>query len=77
MAINVNLFRGKLVEKGMKCEDMACEIGVDPSTFSRKMAKQGDTFSIAQVQKMVSVLQLTESEANAIFLQQNSQKCEL
>lgn len=76
MAINVNLLRGKLVEKGVKCEDMACEIGVDPSTFSRKMAKQGDTFSIAQVQKMVSVLQLTESEANAIFLQQDSQKCE-
>ena len=76
MAINVNLLRGKLVERGIKCEEMACEIGVDPSTFSRKMAKRGDTFSIAQVQKMVSVLQLTEAEANAIFLQRNSQKCE-
>lgn len=77
MAINVNLLRGKLVEKGVKCDEMASEIGVDPSTFSRKMAKQGDTFSIAQVQKMVLVLQLTEAEANAIFLQQDSQKCEL
>ena len=46
---------------------MARELGVDPSTFSRKMASNGDSFSVGQMQRMVEYLQLTDEEATSIF----------
>lgn len=77
MAININMLRGKLTEKSVRQEDLARELGVDPSTFSRKMASNGDSFSVGQMQRMVEYLQLTDEEATSIFLARNSQKCEL
>ena len=76
MAINTNMLRGKLVEKNVRQEDLAQELGVDPSTFSRKMASDGEKFTVGQMQRMIEYLRLSEAEASAIFLVKNSQKCE-
>lgn len=76
MAINTNMLRGKLVEKNIKQEELARELGVDPSTFSRKMASNGDSFTVRQMQQMVEYLRLTDDEATSIFLVKNSHKRE-
>lgn len=76
MSTNIELLRGKMAERKMSPEDMAREIGVDASTFYRKMKADGVTFTVGQMHKIVDVLHLSREEAASIFLWKNSQKCE-
>ena len=47
---------------------MAREIGVDPSTFYRKLKAEGINFTVGQMHKIVEVLHLSREEAASIFL---------
>lgn len=67
MQTNMNLLRGKMAEKRMSNEELACKIGVDPSTFYRKIKDDGITFTVGQMHKIVESLNLTNEEATAIF----------
>lgn len=69
MATNMALLRGKIVAKGLTQERVAEQMGIDSSTFSRKMQAQGLAFSIGEMHKIADILQLTSEEASAIFLQ--------
>lgn len=69
MATNMALLRGKIVAKGLTQERVAEQMGIDSSTFSRKMQTQGLAFSIGEMHKIADILQLTSEEASAIFLQ--------
>lgn len=73
MSTNIEALRAKMSESKMSPEDMAKEIGVDASTFYRKLKSEGTTFTVGQMHKIVSVLKLTQSEAASIFLWPNSQ----
>ena len=68
--VNVNKLRGKLVEMGVRVEDVAKEIGIDKSTFYRKLNENGDTFLIRECDIMCRMLSLTKEEVNAIFFSQ-------
>ena len=68
MSTNMDVLRGKMVERRITQEEMAKQIGVDPSTFSRKMKSGGVTFTVGQMHKIVEVLKLTGDEAATIFL---------
>lgn len=61
--------RGKIAEKSLTQEEVASMIGVDGSTFSRKMKANGLTFTVEQMHKIADVLALTNQEAVQIFLQ--------
>lgn len=65
----MNKLRGKIVERGITQEELAVKIGVDASTFSRKMKSLGLSFTVEQVHKIVAELGLTADEATQIFLQ--------
>ena len=67
MQTNMNLLRGKIAEKRMTNEELAQKIGVDASTFYRKIKDEGVTFTVGQMHKIVEVLGLTNDEATAIF----------
>lgn len=69
--MNVPKFKGVLAEKGITQEQVSHIIGIDPSTFYRKMASGGDKFTIGDMQKIISGLSLTEKEAVLIFLRRN------
>ena len=73
MQVNVNKLRGKIAESGMSNEMVADALGIDGSTFFRKMKADGLSFSIGQMHSLVSVLHMTPAEACDIFLSQNSQ----
>ena len=73
MQVNVNKLRGKIAESGLSNEMVAKKIGIDGSTFFRKMKSDALTFSIGQMHSLVSVLKMTPDEATDIFLSQNSQ----
>lgn len=66
--MNVSKFNGIMAEKGITREWLSREIGLYPSTFYRKLARGGDSFSIGEIKKMISKIPLTEKEAINIFL---------
>ena len=64
--VDVSKLKGKIVERNTTQEELANKIGIDKSTFYRKM-KQNGNFSIKEVNMIVSALNLSIDEAMAIF----------
>ena len=46
--VNVNKLRAKMVENGINAESMSKKIGIDRSTFYRKLSADGQTFTIGE-----------------------------
>lgn len=66
--MNIPKFKGALAERGVTQECVAHIIGVNPSTFYRKLASGGEKFTVGEIQRMVKKIPLTEEEAINIFL---------
>lgn len=64
--VNVQMLRGKMVEKRFTQESLSKAIGMHISTLNRKL-KDGEDFTIGETNKIVEVLGLTQEEALAIF----------
>lgn len=65
--LNVQMFKGKVVERGLTLGAVANAINIDKSTMSRKLSNDGDEFTIKQADALVKLLALTPDEAMAIF----------
>lgn len=61
------LLKRKIVEAGTTVERIAAIIGIDRSTFYRKMKNEGKTFTVEEMNKIVSALHLSKEEAVTIF----------
>lgn len=68
--VNVNKLKGKIVELGRNVESVASAIGIDKATFYRKLAANGETFTIGEADSIAKELGLTKDETNAIFFSQ-------
>lgn len=68
MKTDMNKLRGKIVEAGKTQEAVADLVGVDRSTFYRKVKSDGETFTVGEVHKLVTAIGLTQQEAVEIFL---------
>ena len=68
MPIDVNKLKQRIADRGMTVEQLSEKIGIDDSTYYRKIASGGTAFSIEQVQKIVAILGLSGAEAKEIFL---------
>lgn len=64
---NADKLKATLKEKEMSIEEVSKLIGIDKSTFYRKLASDGATFTIGEVDKMSKALSLTVDEINSIF----------
>lgn len=64
--VDTDKLKGAIVANGKTQQIVAKEIGIDRSTFYRKMKADGD-FSIGEVAKMAEVIPLSDTEAIAIF----------
>lgn len=67
MLINVPKLKGKITEKGYSQANLASLVGIDRSTFYRKMKNGGKKFSIEEVNHIIKTLSLSRDEAIAIF----------
>lgn len=76
MSTNMDALRAKMAELGISNETMAKRLGIDVSTFYRKLKSDGMTFTVGQIHTIVAVLGLTPEEAASIFLWNDSHKCE-
>lgn len=68
MSTNMDILRGKMAEKRVSVEDMAKAMGINASTFYRKMKSDGSTFTVGQMHQVVDILGLSSEEATSIFL---------
>ena len=68
--MNINKLKGKIVENGMTVEALAEKMGIDRSTLYRKMSNDGETMLIKDANRILSVLNLTQQDAIAIFFSQ-------
>lgn len=68
MSTNMDILRGKMAEKKVSAEDMARAMGINASTFYRKMKTDGASFTVGQMHQVVNVLGLSHEEATSIFL---------
>ena len=64
--IDTNKLKGAIVANGKDQKQIAEELGIDKSTFYRKM-KEGGTFSIGEASRMAEIIPLSDAEAIAIF----------
>ena len=75
--INTELLQKVMKDHDMNVSSLANSIGMDPSTFYRKLQANGIKFTIGQMHSIVDVLALTDDEASDIFFGYNSQKREI
>ncbi|MBC2576549.1 helix-turn-helix domain-containing protein [Peptostreptococcus canis] len=64
--IKTNKLKAKIVEMGFNLTSFAEELGMDYSTFYRRMTGQM-SFTVSDVEKITRVLYLTNSEIIEIF----------
>ncbi len=67
MKTNMDKLKGKITERGITKGELATKIGMDESTFYRKMKADGLAFTVGQMHKMVDVLGITADEAKTFF----------
>lgn len=70
--VNVNKIKGKMTEKEINAETMAKALGIDKSTFYRKLNSGGTNFSVGEAYIISMRLNLTKDEVNDIFFAQES-----
>lgn len=66
--LSANMLKGKLVEKGVTVSELSGILGINPSTFYRKI--KNNSFEIGEADKIVKALALTSQEAKNIFFNQ-------
>ena len=64
--MNIQMLKGKIVERGLNVNTVASKIGIDRSCLYRKL-RGGDKITIGEAAKIKEALNLTEEEAMAIF----------
>lgn len=68
MPVDVERIKIRMDEMDLTVKDVVNALGIDESTYYRKMANNGKTFSVEQAQKLSILLDLTKQEASEIFL---------
>lgn len=66
--VNTNLLKAKLKEKDLTQEDAAKKIGMNPSTFNRKINNEdGETMTVKEANDLSAILEIPRSQLAAIF----------
>lgn len=68
--VNLNLLRAKIVENNTTQESVANSIGMNRTTFYRKMKTNGSQFTVEEVAGIARVLSLSSTDIMRIFFAQ-------
>lgn len=69
--IMVDELKKRIYEKGFNINEISHSLGINTSTFYRKMKSGGDSFSIGEAKKISELLNLTYRDINTIFFGRN------
>lgn len=61
--VNTNKLKGIMVEKGIGVEDIARATNRNKATIYRKLNGKGDNFTVAEVMRIIQLLQLDNSDS--------------
>ena len=67
MPIDTELLKQRMQERGKTGAQIAKALGINESTYYRKMANKGQTFTVLQVQTLTKLLGLSVVDARQIF----------
>lgn len=70
--VEINSLKARISEKGTSIKALAEEIGMDQSTFYRKMRADGVTFTVKEVTEIAKALDLSGKMLTDIFFHKNS-----
>jgi predicted transcriptional regulator len=70
MQVDVELLREKITEKKLTIEKLSNLIGIDASTFYRKIKANGETFTVKEMFAIIEILDISKKEAEKIFFAQ-------
>ena len=65
--MNIQMLKGKIVEKGFNVDGVASMIGIDRSSLYRKL-NDGEKITIGEARRIKDALDLSDEEATVIFL---------
>lgn len=67
--MNKGRLDAKIRERNLTISEIAHELGINPSTYYRKVNADGETFTVAEIKRLAQFLQIPSAEAQEIFLQ--------
>lgn len=67
MRVDVAKLKGRAVEKGLTGEQVSKMLGIDQSTYYRKLKTEGESFTVGQVFAIAEALELSREDAVEIF----------
>lgn len=70
MQVDVELLRSKIDEQNITIEKLSNLIGIDASTFYRKIKASGETFTVKEMFALIEVLRISKKDAEKIFFAQ-------
>ena len=68
--VDTNKLKKKIEESGYNVESFSKLVSIDKSTFYRKLAGEGDGFTIKETDKICKSLKLNKDEVLGIFFTQ-------
>lgn len=66
-SLNILKLKAAMVERGVSIAQLADQIGINRATLYRKMAAQGESFTIGEAESITRVLNLSAADSSAIF----------
>ena len=68
--INSVELKAEMIRHSISQEELSRKIGLDPSTFSRKLNNKSAVFTVKEAQAIAGVLDLSSEQCAAIFFAQ-------
>jgi predicted transcriptional regulator len=68
--LNAKKLKGKMLECEMTIAELATAININKATLYKRISNKGQGFRIMEINSIITVLGLTQDEANSIFFPQ-------
>ena len=65
--MNIRKLKAAMVEQGITTVELADQIGINRATLYRKIAAQGEGFTIGEAEAIARALHLNAADSTAIF----------
>lgn len=74
--MDIGKLRTIMYRRKVSVKQLAGALGMNESTFYRKIKQKGETFTLDEIKKTIIFLNLDECEKDEIFFGKNSRICE-
>ncbi len=65
--MNIPKLKGRVVESEMTMSELADAMNIDRNTLARRLANDGNDFTLGEIKQMCEILHLAMSEVESIF----------